>query len=224
MDRPLTPTEEMDRTLLRELWNETILTVDLENVDLEGITLIKDDDEYNYSIQTFNVPWTLALPQEGPSLAKYTENLDDLIGDMEKWPNNWHDEYILFHKDLALQKCLHYLRIQLEDHQLFLKTGERIKLVVSNSLKHFSVAQMYNFIWRATKDAAAFSLRENTTKSHAVNTVPGAIERATERALAQGWEIKPFGRDFRAPQSMVAHILYSKALRIGDDGFNKVIK
>jgi hypothetical protein len=83
------------------------------------------------------------------------------------------------------------------------------------------VAQICNFIWRAAKDAAAFYVREAVSKQHAANTVIGAIQRYGERAKAEGWDIKPYRRNFDCPQSMVSEVLFNAVLRIGDDGFNR---
>jgi len=85
-----------------------------------------------------------------------------------------------------------------------------------------SYDQAHNFIWKAARDAAAFYVRKGTSKAHAANIIPGAIQRTADRAIAENWDIKPFNRDFRAPQSMVSEVLFNAALKIGEDGFKKI--
>ncbi len=65
-------------------------------------------------------------------------------------------------------------------------------------------------------------MRERTSKTHAANIVPGAVQRMADRAIAEGWDIKPYNRDFRAPQSMVSEIFFNTALKIGEQGFKTV--
>jgi hypothetical protein len=90
------------------------------------------------------------------------------------------------------------------------------------SISRFTIGQAYNFIWRAARDAAAFYVRENTSKAHAVNIVPGSIQRAAERAVAEGWTVKAFRRDRRVPESHVSHVLFTMALKLPDGGFGSV--
>ena len=61
-------------------------------------------------------------------------------------------------------------------------------MILKSVLNDFSIGQAYNFIWRAARDAAAFYVREGTSKTHAANIVPGAIQRMGERALSEGWD------------------------------------
>jgi hypothetical protein len=91
----------------------------------------------------------------------------------------------------------------------------------SHLLEEYSVAQAYNFIWRAAKDAAAFYQRGGVNKQYAANTVVRAIQRQAERALSEGWEVKAYRRDFRCPQSMIGQILFDTCLQIGDVGFTQ---
>ena len=109
----------------------------------------------------------------------------------------------------------------MSEHGFSFNPGEKTLLVLNNLLEEFSVSQAYNLIWRAAKDAAAFYIREHVSKEHAANTVVGSIQRQFERARAEGWKIKPYGRDRRCPQSMVSQVLFNTALPLGDDGFNK---
>ena len=41
-----------------------------------------------------------------------------------------------------------------------------------------------------------------------------------EQAVAERWDLKPFRRDRRAPQSMMSHVLFSLALQLPDSGMS----
>ena len=107
-------------------------------------------------------------------------------------------------------------------HQFDFSIGEKTIAVLKAALQHYSIAQTYNFIWRAARDAAAYSLREGIHIKRAANTVPGYIQRNYERALAKRWDVKAFGRDFDAPESWLSHVLFNTALRLPDGGFNTI--
>jgi hypothetical protein len=163
-------------------------------------------------------------------IGKSTSNPKDLVTGLEHiflnmdWPDEWYDQRLPFCKKVALEECLQYLKISLDEHKFQFKPGEKTNLVINNLLEDFSVAQIHNFIWRAARDAAAFYVRERVAKQHAANTVVGSIQRQGERARSEGWDVKPYHRDFRCPQSMISQVLYNTALHIGDEGFNKPLK
>lgn len=97
-------------------------------------------------------------------------------------------------------------------------------MTLASVLQNFSVAQVYNFIWRAGRDAAAFYQRGGVTRSHAANTVIGTIQRNADRARAEEWDVKPYRRDRRAPRSMVSEVLFDTALQVGELAFNAPLR
>lgn len=126
------------------------------------------------------------------------------------------------HREIAFEECLKYLQVVMEEHKFQPPMGEKTQSVLRAVLRNFSIGQAYNLIWRAARNAASFYLREQTSKVHAANTVPGAIQRMAERSLVEGWDLKPFRRDFRAPLSVISHVLFTVALSLTDDGFTSV--
>lgn len=93
--------------------------------------------------------------------------------------------------------------------------------MLENALNHFSIGQVYSFIWRAAKDAAAFYVRESVGKRHAANTVVGAIERSAERALVNGWDVTQYRRDRRAPETPMVQ-LFTTVSGLGDRYWTEV--
>lgn len=47
-------------------------------------------------------------------------------------------------------------------------------------------------------------------------------KRISERAIAENWEIKPFGRNYKCPQAIISEVLYNTALKLGDEGFQSI--
>jgi hypothetical protein len=119
-------------------------------------------------------------------------------------------------EEIAVEEVLEYLAVALDDHNLPFTPGDTTRLVIASTLEHFSVAQVFGFVWRAAKDAAAFQARGHA-RQHAANTVTGSIQRQADRARSEGWNVKPFRRDRRCPQSEVSRVFSSLVLH-ADDG------
>ncbi|MOA61473.1 hypothetical protein D3C78_1866240 [compost metagenome] len=54
--------------------------------------------------------------------------------------------------------------------------------------------------------------------------VVGSIERSLERSISNDWEIKPYRRNYNAPQSVLSRVLFNVLLHTDDGGFHQVLK
>lgn len=126
--------------------------------------------------------------------------------------------------EIALFECLEFLYAKMKEYNLPIEhIGEKTITAIKESLNSFSISQNFNFIWRTVKNAAAFYQKDNISKKHAVNTIAGGILRSCERAKAEGWDVKGYGRDYNYSQSIVSEIFFDKILKIGDKGFTSMI-
>jgi hypothetical protein len=127
-------------------------------------------------------------------------------------------------KKVALHECLEYLDICMEEHHFSFSPGQKTIQIIENGLETFSAAQMWNFIWSAVKNAAAYYQREyrNISKKQAANSVVGNIQKNFSRAIADGWQVKGYRRyESTMPRSFVSQVLYDVVLKVGEDGFNE---
>ena len=125
--------------------------------------------------------------------------------------------------EIGLYECLEFLYARLDEYSLPTDhIGEKTNLAIKEALKSFSISQVYNFIWRATTNVAAFSQKNNISKKHAVNTIAGAIIKSSERALAEEWDVKKYGRNYDYPQTVISEVFFNNILKIGDKGFDSV--
>src|SRR6185436_8693 len=216
---PLSPTTTFDRRILLQLYQRGILAV---HPGSKPDSILGNTAEPFASFFTLKVHWLLPVPATGPSTARYLEDLETLLKSPADWPDDWAADAPELHRVIAFEECLEYLRLSLEEHGFESQPGEKLSLVMRSVLRQFSIAQVYNFIWRAARDAAAFYVRERTSKTHARNIVPGSIQRMAERAVAEKWAVKPYRRDRRAPESQVSHVLFTMALQLPEGGFNTV--
>jgi hypothetical protein len=213
--RRLSPTNNMDLEILKLLYHENLISVSPDS----QIDAFQGERAQNFYLT--KVCWHLPFGLGSENPKDFAGELEEILRSSE-WPDDWLDDQLDLWKKVALHECLQYLAVALNEHGFSFTPGEKTFMVIRNLLEDYSVAQIWNFIWRAAKDAAAFYLREAVTKLHVANTVVGAIQRYGERAKAERWDIKPYRRHFDCPQSIFSEVLFNAVLRIGDDGFNKV--
>ena len=115
--------------------------------------------------------------------------------------------------ELAVALCCEYLAARMIEYGFSGEVGKKTAEVLRSGLAHFSMGQVFNFIWRAAKDAAAFYQRAATCRKHAENIVPGFIQRSAWRALNEGWEIRPFRRDWDLPLTALESVVVDLAMK-----------
>lgn len=147
--------------------------------------------------------------------------LDELISPNTILDENQNNLEALW-TSICFFECMEYLHYKLDEYKLPDNIGPKTEAILKEGLKHYSTSQMFNHIWYAVKEAAAQSNKAGITKKHAVNTIAGSIQRKMERALAERWDIKPYGRDYHLPQSLIADVLFNKVLKISTRGFLEV--
>lgn len=189
----------------------------IERVPIDSHAAFADDITTFY---LFNVAWLPPIDSAGNTRGL----LDEIDSVFRKgtWPKEWFEESVSLWRELALHESIQYLHACMEEHGFEFNPGDKTKQIISGVLESYSVAQTYVFIWRAVKDAAAYYMSDHVSKKQAANSAIGRIQRQAERALAENWEIKPYRRDRRAPESMISHVLYRTVLKLGDSGINYV--
>lgn len=214
---PLSPSVEYDSEILSQLYNERLIFIH-PNSPTNGF----EYDEDHIPIEFFwsRVAWSLPKTKKNQSPNFLIAELETICRTM-KWPGHWQRDVRMLWKKIALAESIEYLKVSLDDHGFSFSPGKKTHLVFNNVLENFSVAEVYNMIWRAVRDAAAFYMREQVSRKHAANTVIGSIQRYAERARAEGWNVKKYGRDRRCPQSLISQVFFNTVLQIGEKGFNE---
>lgn len=211
-DYTLSPAPIFDRCILRHLIDKHLLLINLDSSP-EAVELNADDTAtINLAMSTFD----FALDRQ--EIYKFIDGFLDI----EALQNIRHSpEFIELCKLIQLQECIAFLIVKLEEHQLYFSPGEKTQNTIRQCLESFSVAQIYNFIWRATRDAAAYYMRSNVSKKQAANTVVRSISRSLEQALAYDWDVKAFSRNYDLPQSSLSYVIFNIILGKDDCGFKQ---
>jgi hypothetical protein len=204
------PRDEYSHAILTELYKQNILLISPES-DLDFITL---DDKGGYSFFLKKVKFLVAHFDPEALIIE-----SERILSSKEYADMYQAELKVFAMEICREECLAYLERALSEHQLYYSVGEKTLMVLSKGLESFSVAQMYSFIWRAAKDAAAFHIRNRVSRDHAAKTVVGNIEKQIERATANDWDVAAYRRNPKIPQSTLSRVLFNTVLRTADGGF-----
>jgi len=220
-ERPLSPTYDLTREILAHLRRRGIIEV--------SPTSPLDAFEYNDELTEvtahfiYKVQYRL-LPMLPVAL------IGDVMRGIEGLAKTGHwnfrrgeasDESLAVWQELALQECLEMFRHQGQLHGLEPPSGEKTILTFRSLLEDFSVAQIYNIVWSAARNAAAYYQRGGVSKAQAANSMVGSCRTRGDKARVDGWEIKPYNRNYDRPRSELSHVLHDVFLGIGELGFTQ---
>ena len=215
---PFTPTDDLDNEVIKSLFDARILAISetspVDAFEWEGLDPAR--------FFRMKVCWRVNDGAGGAiPIAAAASELEQRFRQRE-WPEHWNDDIRALWLNLALHECLRYLDLGLADHGLQKRIGDKTIAVITNALHDFAIGQVYNFIWRAVRDAAAYYMRGGVAKQQAANTVVRAIERSAEQALTNGWDVKVFHRDWRAPECVMAQTFAGIVTGLGDGYWSTV--
>ena len=74
----------------------------------------------------------------------------------------------------------------------------------------------------AVRDTVDYIARNNISRNRGKNIFIGAIQRKADKAKAEGWELKHFGRDLNCPQTSVSSTFFNLFLELEDSAFETV--
>jgi hypothetical protein len=120
-------------------------------------------------------------------------------------------------RTVLVQECFQFLELVLDRNQFPFYPGRGTRELFDQLVEDFSVAQIYNLIWRSAREAVAYAERAAITPEHAGATVVHEISRKAEYTLSRGLELKPYRRDWGAPRSRLSEVLFDLLLEIGED-------
>jgi len=179
---------------------------------------ISDDNNYKFDIKL--VEWEFVYFYDMSSPSEIVDCIESKLRNNEICKKH-HDEILSVVKEISLNECLGYLEYISKKHDLSFIPGKKTFLTLNRILDDLSVAQIYNIIWGATRDAAAFFMRGGVNRLHAANSIVGRIQRVFDRAQANDWAIKPFQRNYDLPQSVLSQVVFNTCLRTDDGGFSE---
>lgn len=211
----LMPQPNSDAELIRTLYFSDLIA--LSNDTSQSAFSFEGDQLTSFSL--VDSIWQIEFKEED-NLGRLLQRIEQTLID---------SEFITVHKDelleliteISLMECLAFLEFNLKEHNLLFQPGEKTKAVFTQLLEMYSVSQIYTFIWRACKDAAAYYMKGGISKKQAANSVVGSIQRQHERSIGNDWTIGSFKRNYKLPQSILSQVVFNFMLRTDDGGFNQ---
>ena len=208
----LAPTSEFGLELVRDAWRAGLINIHPSAPhDAFGW---KDDTPNTVTLEL--VPFFLrgtGLPDE--RLTDFMTQFELLV-EVKSWPSSWHDELAPVWMEIAIAEATASLVFYLRQHKLEFSPGEGTRATIAKGFEWFTLGQMFNFIWRSAKEAAAYYSRERVPKNQAANSAVTRLRNSIERAYAEGWEVKPYRRDTRLGVSTLSQLLFTRSLRLSD--------
>ncbi|MBS2773107.1 hypothetical protein PNH38_17420 [Anoxybacillus rupiensis] len=124
-------------------------------------------------------------------------------------------------KKISLHECLEYLLYSMNKVGFEFKPGKKTITVFEHLLEHFSVAQIYSIIYRAIANSTKLYQEQKISKKHAANAVITSCESYGERAIAEGWSLTKYRRNYDLPETLISKVFFTSILKIAHLGFEE---
>lgn len=133
-------------------------------------------------------------------------------------PTEWDEAALLrLCRSLLVQECFQFLELVLERNHLPFFPGRGTRDLFEKLVEDFSVAHVYNLIWRSAREVVEYSGTAPITPRHTGATIVHEISRKAEFTLARGIELKPYRRDWGAPRSRLAEVVFDLLLDLSEE-------
>lgn len=206
----LTPNIDWTIEIYKELYEADVISVHPDS----PLSAFDDDDTFPNRFNVLKACYYVNISKEDISTI--------LNGNFVKTDDSFAENGVKLWKRIALNECIEYLIYQLNDVNFEFSAGNKTSATFDNLLDNFSVAQIYNIIWRAVADATKLYQSKKISRRQAANTTIGACQRYADNAILNSWKLKGYSRIKDLPQCELATFLYNKILKIGELGFNCV--
>jgi hypothetical protein len=205
---PLSPTAYKDYWILARLHEGGHIAVDPAS---EPAAFEWDEDDRPESFDPLLVRWRradvpLVPPDATPARVGLAASTDE-------------DQAALLRlcHAVLVQECFQFLGLILDRNHLPFYPGRGTSELFDRLVEDFSVAQIYNLIWRSARHSVDYAVQAAISPEHTGATVVHEISRKAEFTLAKALELKPYRRDWGAPRSRLAEVVFDLLLGIGDE-------
>lgn len=218
--QPFTPTDTLAIEFLAQIYEDGWISVHPET-PLDSVEF--SDDSIAFELD--RVLWVLPVEALTSTSADTAAHLEAFLHNQETWLPHWHDQQSEFARKIAIYECLQHLEVSLAEHAYPFGVVDKAVQVFDVLLDDYAVAQVFNFIWRALRDTTDYYQREaSAKKQHAARIIVDSIQKQGADAKSGHWDVKPYHRGPKSPQSIVSAVLFNDVLHLGDDAFYKSLR
>ena len=216
----LAPTYDYLDEITQHLYSKKLISISRDS-DINSFVF---DDELTKTTGYYptRVIWEFLPSMLDGEKRMYMRELDTLVKS-KKWPASWESGKDSLWRHIAKYECLEYYSYLLKERGYEQEDfGPKTHHVFEVMLERFSVSQIFNMSWQAVRDTTDYIVKKGLPKYHAKNSFIGAIERKSDKALAEGWKVRFSRRDFNCPQTVVSSTFFDVFLGLGQSAFDTV--
>lgn len=213
----LAPTKQLKEEIVKTLTAKEIIIVS-EHSSLDAFIVRKNEDgNPDISYYTYQVVYKLNVT---PFDNNYSSMIQRLL---YPEPESFSVEFCYEKwRQVALNEIEEYLLYEMNKVGYSFNLGKKSYQVFNQLLNHFSTAQIINIIFRAVSNSTRRYQAREITKLHAQNSVITSCESQGHRAIAENWTLKPYGRNYDLPESLISEVLFNSIMHISSLGFSEV--
>ncbi|MDI2031697.1 restriction endonuclease [Saccharopolyspora sp. TS4A08] len=208
----LAPTVQLQMDLMKSVFDEQLILIHPES-ELAAFNWDGDTaSTFSLNVARYYLAGIGDLPAR---VSRFRQDFERATSE-KNMPPHWVEDSSELWLEVAVSECLSYLVFCLNRHRLDFNPGEQTETTIRKGLQWFSIGQLFNLIWRASRDAAAYKSRERISGKQAANSAVTRLRTSIERAYAEGWSLQQYRRDSRLGVSTVSHLLFTGILRLPD--------
>jgi len=127
-------------------------------------------------------------------------------------------------KEIQINEAIEYMMLTLQQFNLpTFEFEKRYEILFFQILSGYSQGQLFNFIYIAIRNQAAYTKKYYQGYIPISNYVYKSISDRYEKARMHNWEIINFRRAWKGGQSELSKLLSSRLLDVGEDTFYQVL-
>jgi len=211
---PLTPTHESTIDLIKTLSSKSII-VPHRDSDPSAFAEVENFPR-RYFVQ--EVMFRLNIAPFDHDFQNMVQRL--LYPSKEQFESN-PDFCFEMWKKISLDESLEYLLYSMKKVGYDFNPGKKTINLFEYLLEYYSVSQIYSLIYRAVANSTKLYQEKKLPKQHAANTVITFCESHGERAIAEGWNLTKYRRNFDLPESVISKVFFTTILQIAYIGFDE---
>ncbi len=126
-------------------------------------------------------------------------------------------------REVHLHEATEYMMLMVQKFNLYVFDAEdKYIILFSQILNRYSTSQLFNFIFTAVRNLAAYRSKNYKEYLPMSNYIYKSISNRYEKAQMDNWKITNFTRAWKGPQSELSQIVSNSLLDIGESAFYQV--
>lgn len=123
---------------------------------------------------------------------------------------------------LAMAELHGYMEWELAIHHFGSAWSDELFPTFEYGLGHYSLSQMFYFCWTGVRDLASHHLRNPAPVEAYQAHLAQSLSKKIRRAVREGWQVRPYTRQWRRPTSAVVDTFANVATSLGERFLSQV--